>query len=344
MRPENKRRKNMNHQYVVVTDYVAANSGRDVSDELQKLILENPHKTLFFPDGEYLLSKPIATPANPVNAVSLRLADFAIIRPTDDFTGEDALIRLGAAEPWNDIGTPGSNYGLEGGCIDCRGRANAVSIDSGRETYIRQLSIKGSKIGIYIKHGANSGSSDADIRDVNIVGNNSKDSIGVLVEGFDNTIANMRIASVHTGVDFRSAGNCIRNVHPLYIYGGDCADEEVYKTSCAFRDIHGNNWYENCYSDQFATGFWSNGCRRIYNNCFAMWYSPRGGVATGFHFEGQFNCIIRSATVSLRGDMESSFMTCTEDGGNGIIENPIFEDQNCKNKQYKDYLVGKVMG
>jgi hypothetical protein len=227
----------MSKDYLVVTDHVAANTGKDVSDELQALILANPHKTLFFPDGEYMLSKPICTPANPIHAVSLKLADFAIIRPTDNYDSDEALIRLGAAEPFNDIGTPGSNYGIEGGCIDCRGIAAGISIDSGRETYIRHLSIKNTKLGIHIKRGANSGSSDADVRDVNIVGNNSKDSIGVLVVGFDNTIANMRIASVHTGVDLRSAGNCIRNVHPLYIYGGDCADEEVYKTSCAFRDI-----------------------------------------------------------------------------------------------------------
>ena len=334
----------INKCYLVVTDYIPVNSGKDVSDELQALILANPHKTLFFPDGEYLLSKPIATPGRPANAVSLRLADFAIIRPTDDYNSDEALIRLGAAEPWNDIGTPGSNYGLQGGCIDCRGIAKAVSIDSGRETYIRNLSIKNSIVGIHIKRGANNGSSDADVRDVNIVGNNSKDSIGVLVEGFDNTIANMRIASVHTGVDFRSAGNCISNVHPLYIYGGDCADVEVYKTSCAFRDIFGNNWYENCYSDQFAIGFWSNESRRVYNNCFAMWYSPKGGIGTGFYFEGKFNCIIRSATISMRGDMDTSFMVCTEDGGYGIVENPIMDENNCKCKQYKDYLVGKVIG
>jgi hypothetical protein len=198
-------------------------------------------------------------------------------------------------------------------------------------------------VGIYIKRGANSGSSDADVRDVNIVGTNSKDSIGVLVEGFDNTIANMRIASVHTGVDFRSAGNCISNVHPLYIYGGDCRDVEVYKTSCAFRDIFGNNWYENCYSDQFAIGFWSNGSRRVYNNCFAMWYTNKGEDETGFYFEGQFNCIIRSATVSLRGDANATFMKVTEKGGSGIVENPIFSVGDCKTDDYKDYLVGKVV-
>ena len=334
----------MTNGYLVVTDYIPANSGKDVSDELQALILNNPHKTFFFPDGEYLLSKPVDTPANPKNAVSLKLATFAIIAPTEDWQGGDeALIRLGAAEPFNDIGTPGSNYGVEGGCFDGRGRANGISIDSGRETFIRNLSIKNTRLGIYIKRGANNGSSDADVRDVNIVGTNSADSVGVLVVGYDNTIANMRIASVHTGVEFRSGGNCISNVHPLYIFGGDCREDEVYKTSCAFRDICGNNWYENCYSDQFAIGFWSNESRRVYNNCFAMWYTNKGEDETGFYFEGRFNCIIRSATVSLRGDANATFMKVTEKGGSGIVENPIFNKEACKTDDYMDYLVGKVI-
>ena len=55
--------------YVVVTDYIEANTGKDVSDALQKIILDNPHRTIYFPDGEYILSKPICTPANPANAV-----------------------------------------------------------------------------------------------------------------------------------------------------------------------------------------------------------------------------------------------------------------------------------
>jgi hypothetical protein len=38
--------------YVVVTDYVKANTGRDISDAIQKVINDNPMRTIFFPDGE----------------------------------------------------------------------------------------------------------------------------------------------------------------------------------------------------------------------------------------------------------------------------------------------------
>ena len=53
----------------------------------------------------------------------------------------------------------------------------------------------------HIKKGANNLSSDADITGVNIVGNGTTDSIGVLIEGFDNTLTNMRIANVFICID-----------------------------------------------------------------------------------------------------------------------------------------------
>ena len=41
-----------NFGYVIVTDYVKANTGEDVSDAIQKIINENPHRTIYFPDCE----------------------------------------------------------------------------------------------------------------------------------------------------------------------------------------------------------------------------------------------------------------------------------------------------
>ena len=87
--------------YVVVTDYVKPNTGEDLSDALQELILANPQRTIFFPDGEYLLSKPICTPANPAHAVSLKLATFAKLKAMDSWTENEAVVRMGAAEPFN---------------------------------------------------------------------------------------------------------------------------------------------------------------------------------------------------------------------------------------------------
>ena len=231
--------------YIIVTDYLQANTGEDLSDKIQKIINDNPNKTIYFPDGEYILAKPIATSGNPVNSVSLHLSNYAVLKAASNWSSSEAIVRLGAAEPYNDIYTNGSNYYFYGGIIDGNMVANGIAIESGRETSIRNVSIKHTKIGIHIKRGANSGSSDADIDTVNIVGNYKQDSIGVFVDNaYDNTFTNMRIGGVHTGFIIKSGANCLRNIHPLYY-----SRNANIATSCGFVDERGNNFYDFCYSD-----------------------------------------------------------------------------------------------
>lgn len=280
--------------YIIVTDYLTPGTGEDVSDIIQNLIDSNPNRTIYFPDGVYTIAKPILTPAHPKKSVDLRLSNFACIKASEDWTSDEAMIRLGAKDAANDINTPGSNYGFTGGIIDASGKAKAISIDGGRETRITEVSIKNAEIGIHIKHGANSGSSDADIRDVNITGNNSLSSIGLLIEGYDNTATNMRIASVFTGVEVRSGGNMLRNIHPLYIIHPNHYDN--YAESVGFRVCHGMNWFDYCYSDQFARGFDTDG-GGILKNCFCWWYSDREDTHIGIRSRTPFYGSIDTLTL-----------------------------------------------
>ena len=332
--------------YVIVTDYVEANTGKDVSDELQKLILDNPNRTIFFPDGEYVIAKPICTPANPENSVMLELSNFAVIKAADGWNDTEAMIRLGAAEPFNSIDINGSNYGIRGGIIDGSGVANGISVDSGRETRIEKLSIKHTFIGIHIKYGANSRSSDADVVDVNIVGNDKIGSIGVLIDGCDNTLTNMRIASVQIGVKILAPSQFLRNVHPLYIFRGELASDEAYRNSYGFWDDTKHQcWYNNCYSDQFSNGFrMKDGARHIYSDCFCFWYTNRGVVENGFVADGKFNSVIRNCNVQPRPEgAEAALVLAKEPGGNGRIESPVISAERFSNKSYLEYLKGDVI-
>ncbi|MBQ7312744.1 MAG: hypothetical protein IJW81_04095, partial [Clostridia bacterium] len=232
--------------YVVVTDTIPNDGSADVSEAIQQLIDNNPNRTIYFPDGTYILGKPILTPAHPKKSVALKLSTFAVLKAAETWDSDEAMVRLGASHPANDIYTIGSNYSFTGGIVDGSGIAKGISIDGGRETMIRDVSIKHVRIGIHIKYGANSGSSDADIFGVKIIGNGAADSVGVLLEGYDNTLTNMRIARVFTGIELRSAGNSMRNLHPLYT-----CDYTDYGNSCGFLDYAGNNWYIFCYSDHF---------------------------------------------------------------------------------------------
>lgn len=324
--------------YIVITDTVAANTGADVSAEIQAVIDANPNRTIYFPDGEYIVNKPILTPANPRKSVSLELSDFAVIKAGQGFEKGQAIIQLGGKDPANDTATNGSNYSLEGGIIDGSSVANGISINSGRETAVRNVSIKNTVIGIHVFYGANSGSSDADIYGVNIIGTGGTDSTGVLLEGFDNTLTNIRIGHVFTGVHVKSAGNILRNVHPLYY-----SDYTDYENSCGFLIESGNNWFDYCYSDQFAIGFRTTDYgSSTFSNCFCYWYSESGGVQTGFRADKYFNSDIVSLKLGFKDSTYNTVLSVGEIGGDGTIENLDIDTDIVDDFTYLAYLEDSV--
>ncbi len=327
-----------NTSYIQVQ--VTNDGSRDVSGQIQELIDANPNRTIFFPDGIYRLDKPICTPAHPQKSVCLALSGYAVLRAGEGWDSPEALVRLGAIHPANDIRTVGSNYYFSGGVVDGMGVARGISIDGGRETVIRDVSIKHTTVGIHIKHGANSGSSDADISGVNIVGTGDPASIGVLLEGYDNTLTNLRIANVFTGVKLCSSGNCIRNVHPLYT-----SDYTDYTRSCGFWDLNGNNWYDYAYSDQFSTGFRTSGnASSTFNSCFAFWYSAREKAHTGFEAEGKFTSVVMNYRIGFKGtDAVNKVLSVGEAGGNGAFCNLHYDSRLVEDKTHLDYLQGKLL-
>lgn len=321
--------------YVVVTDYINADGKSDVAAEIQNIIDNNPNKTIYFPDGIYLIGKSILTPADPQKSVDLQLSNYAVLRATDNWDGE-ALICLGGKDAANDTHTAGSNYSLTGGVLDARGLTNGVSIDSGRETAIRNVSIKNAVVGITVKYGANSGSSDADISNVNIIGTGRTDSVGIYVEGYDNTFTNIRIGNVFTGVHLKSSANSLRNIHPLYY-----SDYTDYENSCGFLDEGGNNIYDFCYSDQFCIAFrMLKGISSIYDNCYCFWYTSAGGREIAFKADGRFNSVVSNFRSDFRGDTENSVLVVEEIGGDGVFENLIVNKNNVSDKIYKRYAEG----
>lgn len=324
--------------YVVVTDTIPADGKTDVADALQALIDANPNRTIYFPDGIYLISHPIYTPADPQKSVDLQLSNYAIIRASSDFEGE-ALVILGGKDAKNDTHTVGSNYALEGGILDGSGRTNGVVIAGGRETAIRQVSIKHTVVGIHVKYGANSGSSDADINDVNIIGTGGTDSIGVVIEGWDNTFTNMRIGNVFVGVLIKTSANALTNIHPLYY-----SDYTDYENSAGFVDEGGNNIYNFCYSDQFCNAFVTKGgVSSIYDNCFCYWYSEAGHREVAFKAE-KFNSVVDNLRCGFRYDTRDNnhVLVAEEIGGTGEFDTILVENHKVASSKHNLYKEGSI--
>jgi len=59
--------------------------------------------------------------------------------------------------------------------------------------------------------------------------------------------------------------------------------------------------------------------------------------------EGKFNSIIRSPRVNFLKETENALLTVSEPGGCGMLENPMTNPDFIQDKQYEEYLVGRVL-
>ena len=312
----------LHEDYVIATEYI---SGIDASAGLQKAIDENPNKTIYIPDGTYVLSKPIKTSADPAKCVSLRLSNYAVFSAGSDWSGEEGetLFMLGALDS-----DKNANYYMIGGVMSCGGSAGAITVCGGY-ALIHNFSIKQAYNGIVIKDGAR-----ADVDSGVIIGSSSNNvnnggAIGVIMEGKNSTLTNMRICDVNVGVKVTGSSNRLRNIHPLYV-GKDNTE------STGFWDLGETNYYDVCYSDQFAVGFRiSAETKSVFNGCFAFWYAGNTGRHYGFLAEGQFNSIIRDTQVNLAyPERDSTFLSVALNGGNGVVLFPRMSNPN--NDDHKD--------
>ena len=319
--------------------------GEDCADALQALVDANPNRTISIPDGVYLLSHPVATPADPRLAVSLALADFAVLKAAPDFPAHQPMVRLGGTHPANDIRTPGSVYSFSGGVIDGSGVAAGIAIESGRETRVRDVSMKNVWYGLKILRGANNGSSDCDVRDVNVVGNREPGSVGVLLFAHDNTLSNMRIADCQVGVRIRAGGNLLTNVHPLWTSPADQYDGgigfDVGADNCSFL---------RCYSDHFSTGwrFRKGSDRCVLDGCIAFWYAATPGRRhTAIRSDGPFEAVVVGMRIGFK-DLQAvnTVLQLGAPGGQGVIADPrLFPNLlNDPADAFRDHLRGEIRG
>ena len=332
--------------YVMVTDYLKPDTGEDVSDAIQQLIDDNPNRTLYFPDGVYMLSKPITTSADPAKTVSFKLSNFAHFKAMDSWeTRSEPLFKLGATDMTDEFASVAYHYSLEGGIFDGSDKADAIWVMGAGNVSIRYSSIKNTVVGIHVKAtDEDHNGPTVDVHTVNIVGSGTEDSYGVILDTNDNTLTNMRIASNLIAIKLTGSDNFLRNLHPLFIFESALNNEAVYRKSVSFYDVGKQNFYDNCYNDQFATGFYfGKDTASIMDCCFNYWYSEKYAVHNSYVCEGQFNGIIRYSSSDVghadKGT-ECNFLLVGEAGGKGTIDTVYFNPNKVsENDVSKDYLI-----
>ena len=330
--------------YVVITEYVTPNTGKDVAAAIQRIIDMHDHvnQVIYFPDGEYIISKPIATPSNGTQSVSLKLSDNAVIKASDNWDDSElGMILLGGQKQLNSINVPGSNYYIEGGIIDGNGKANGVVVAHGRETSVRDVTIVNTQVGLYVMHGANSGSSDADIENIRIIGNGERNSIGLRIAGWDNTYSNMRISNVQTGVKIETAANLIRDIQVTFVYNKKLAG--VYDRCYGFHDAGSRNWFDNCRATNFAVAFNIASHSSFLISCEARWtedFADKKQVAIYCY---SWNSVARSVAAFYTAPAENcKFLSLNGTEGKGSILDPIFDVNAVSDNAYEKFLRGKV--
>ena len=311
-----------NTTYINIADYVKPDLGEDVSADIQQVIEKNPKRTIYFPDGEYLISKSLITYGDPNKTVCFLLADGAVIKATDDWVVEhelDCLISYGAYNGYNeelspngalsDVVSAGSYFWIQGGTLDGNGKAGGISLDGGRETLVKGVNIRNVHLGIRINKGVNNKSSDMDIDDVTISCNGAEGSVGIEILGYDNTVTNVRIYNAHKGIAFprydhgnssgiSSGGNSLRDIR---IVRGSAPYSGSYGVD---EDWHANFFY-HCYIQDYEVGMRIRGVSNIIDSCTIQ------GGRYAFETRQAFNGALSTSRVSKN-------VTLNKSSGSGL--------------------------
>lgn len=309
------------NDYIIVTDFIRANTGEDLYDNIQRLIDENPGRTLYFPDGEYQISHSLVTTSDPANTTSFYFSSGAVLKAHENWSNDGdlcALICLGAKQKVNDINTPGSNFFVIGGTFIADGTGDGLAVFYGRETLIKDVVILNTRYGIHIVHPTNANSSDSDFDDITIVGNGLGKSIGINAEGgLDNTFTNIRISNVKKGMYISAAG-----------LTANCTVENTakFKTAVAFECISNDAWLSDCTSIDCVTAFDLKKYDGYLKQCVAVWTSDEFAKRVAFSAE-KFNCkLIGCKAVFNDGSVPNYFLKVKEKGGDGVIVSPIYDN------------------
>jgi hypothetical protein len=328
--------------YVVLSDYKFAEGEKGYGALINRVIAENPGRTIYIPDGEYAIEEPIVIPADPAKSVSLRLGNQTVLRAVaswkDRYVG---VVRVGVAEEGDDKiltmdEVDAKNYrsiSIIGGCIYGSNVASGITVEGSKDTYIYNVSIKSAVHGIHINKGPNElGATWVNVDNVNVTGSDSKDSVGVYCEGTYNTFANMRIASIMYGTQCTETGerNIFRNLHPL-------ASNAHRERSIGFYDMSDGNNFDVCYSDQFASGYaMHENTRSVMNGGFCYWYSESNNYHVGYKAMGKFNSIIVAGKVAHGHDVATdAYLYIEQEGGQGVVLYPI---DSSKSDMHEDML------
>lgn len=252
-------------------------AGDGVTDDyavLQDLIDNNPYKTLYFPEGEYLISEPLSIYTENNKTVSLKLDTNAVIKGSASI---DYLLEVGANEAVYNRYAKGGVAVIDGGVWDAENCTIAAfhNVANKKETQYMNFTVINAKKGFVFDLGTNtSNSSDCYLSNLKIFGKGSEidNTVGLDIHTYDNKIYDVMLSKFQIGI-LDGSGNYFGNVHVLMSNTGELTAAQFNKTVCYIHNGGGDSRLNGVYNDTCAVGFSQEANNSTtLDNCFQYWY------------------------------------------------------------------------
>lgn len=252
---------------------------------IQNLIDTNGLKTLYFPEGEYLISEPLTIRSANADTINLTLDENAVIKTN---TTIDSLIEIGH----NSTGTydryaKGSILTICGGILDAAHTTQAIKIWSNRkQTVVKDLTIINiSNYGIYTDIGSDTSSSTDNVFD-NLSINGEKtasNTVGIYLNANDDKLTHIRINGCRTAIYCGRAGHTFEDIHPLGSWSTNQPTVEEYEATKGIVFAGGGEYMlTDIYLDTMGRGLvFANANQTIMiNNLFCFWWLYNASYTT----------------------------------------------------------------
>lgn len=261
-----------------VKEYGAKGDGvQDDTEAIQFCIDNFSHRTIYFPDGDYLISSPLNIKTGNEFKVDLYLQDNARIFTNSEI---ESLLNIGKISngTWN-RSKKGNIVTIYGGIFDATNTTNGIYITADRkQTRILHTNIINvSKTGIFIDRQVStttSISSDCLLDTISITGTGNFDNaVGIHLYGTDNELNEIRITGIKTAMIIDGGGNLISNCHFTIGFANTTVEMINECIGCQIKGF-GNNYFDNLYIDTFGKCIVieNENMRSFFNNFQVFWW------------------------------------------------------------------------
>lgn len=264
----------------------------DDTNAIQKLINNNPKNTLYFPNGNYLISAPLTVPADKDLSVSFKLDNYARIFTNTEI---ESLFEIGKIIVENRSNQDNDWLWFEGGILDCNNTTYGF-YGHARKGYIRinkTIFINIKNYGLYLDYYTGEiNSGNAKITNCafwGITSDTEDISTAIYSKSSDNEFIGIRIQRTKKGV-ISKGGNYFSDFH-ITTQWANTLVANLQNETVGF-ELDGENFLNQCYVDTYAKAFHSKSGIHYLTECYTYYWFSNSELRNYILYitDGSFRC------------------------------------------------------